>query len=253
MPQIDYNLELNKLFDEWENASQLAGYKNFCRDGLMYKGINWTKENDGKIYYGRYSGNENELWSNSDRKIVFLMKDTNNNPNQDYREWLGRQNESEIKHKFFKNIALWLFGILNTNINGNFPKFEDAFNIEFLTKIFDEKPFAIINCKKESGKGSIHNYALINYINNFGIYLKKQIEILNPNIIVCGGSGVVINIAKEIIYPEYKFEKINSWIHFNKQIKVILIDSYHPSARISYEKNYIGMMEAYGDFLTRNN
>ncbi len=56
---INYNEELDKLFKDWENDSKLGGYTGFCRDGLMYKGKVWEKEEDGKIYWGRYSGNEN--------------------------------------------------------------------------------------------------------------------------------------------------------------------------------------------------
>jgi len=249
MAHKDYNSELDKLFEEWESASILLDYNGFCRDGLMYKGEIWSSFYDDTDNFERKMGNENELWSKSEKRIVFLLKDTNGNPKQDYRAWLAHQNELEITHKFFKSIALWLFGIINIDQNGNYPKFEDAFNGINLTKTFDKETFAIVNCKKESGKGSIRNSTLYDYVDKFGSYLKKQIEILNPNIIICGGSGVIIKIVKNTIYPELEFEKRNNWIHYNFEKKIILIDSYHPSARISYERSYNGMMEAFKDFI----
>lgn len=249
MKIMNYNKQLDELFDKWESLSKQHGYTGFCRDGLMYKGDIWESEDK----FGRSRGNENDLWSKCERRIAFLMKDTNDNPNQDYREWLGRQNTSIITHKFFKNIALWLYGLHNIDSYGNFPEFSEAFNSSTLTKTFDEKPFAIVNCKKESGVGSIKIDELYNYVSKFGTYLREQLDILQPNIIICGGKGVVINIAKQIIFSDFEFEKINNLIYYNENKNIILADCYHPSARISYDKCYNYLMGAFKEFISLRN
>jgi len=250
---MNYNKEIDKVLDEWEKESQLKGYKGFCRDGLMYKGDIWNifSEKEQKEFWGRNRGNEDELWKNSRKKIMFLMKDTNGNPNQDYREWLGRQNKTIITHKFFKNIALWLLGLNSMQDDGKYIPFEKANVPEIFSKAFDEMPFAIINTKKESGGSQISDNSLWNYCLQFGGLLKKQVEVLQPDIIVCGGGSysIVLRIAEKIIYPELNFEKINSWIYYNKNKDIILINSYHPSARISYEKSYNGMMNSFSEFI----
>ncbi len=201
---MDYNEKLDIIQNEWEKASQEAGLKKFCRDGLMYKGeiFSLISDKDGKKYLCRKKGSENDLWHKSKKRILFLMKDTNDNDNQDYREWVGRQDGSIITHRFFKNIALWLYGLYTTDENGVYKPFEEAIMPTIYSKAFDDFPFAIINCKKESGEGKISNQALWEYCKQYGHFLKRQVEALEPNIIVCGGgSGIVRKIVQEFIYP----------------------------------------------------
>lgn len=251
---MNYNEELNELFEKWELDSEKAGFYGFCRDGLMQKGEIYNVIGaDGKTYWGRYSGNENETWDKSKKKIAFLMKDTNDNPNEDYREWIGRQNKDLITHKFFKSISLWLLGLSSFKQNGNYLSFDNANIGSQYTQAFDEIPFAIVNCKKESGVGKISNSELWQHAYKYKDYLKKQFEILAPNIIICGGgSGAVLRIAKEIIFSDLVFEKTNNWIHYNKEKDIVLIDSCHPTARVSYEDNYNGMMEGYKELIMKN-
>lgn len=251
---MNYKEELDILLDKWEKESKKLGYNGFCYDGLMFKGniYHYISEKDGKEKWGREKGEENELWNTSSKKILFLMKDTNDNPNQDCREWLGRQHKSIITHKFFKNIALWLLGLYSIDRLGNFIPFDEVNIPEKYSKAFDEIPFSIVNCKKESGKGKISNSELWNYCTIFKSYLKQQVEVLKPNIIVCGGgSSIVLKIARELIYPDLIFEKFdnNNWIYYNIENDIILIDSYHPSAMISYESVYSGMMKSYSEFI----
>lgn len=250
---MNYNKEIDKVLDEWEKASLSKGYKGFCRDGLMYKGGVWNvfSENEQKEFWGRRSGDEDALWCNSSKRIMFLMKDTNGNPNQDYREWLGRQNKSIITHKFFKNIALWLLGLNSMQNDGSYTSFKKAIIPENFSRAFDEIPFAFVNSKKESGGPKISDATLWNYCLTFGSYLKQQVDVLQPNIIICGGGthSTVLRIAEKIIYPELDFKKINSWIYHNDIKDIVLINSYHPSARKSFEEIYNGMMSSYSEFV----
>ncbi|RKE04170.1 hypothetical protein [Marinifilum flexuosum] len=250
---MEYNKKLDNLFDRWEQEAKMKGFNGFCRDGLLYKGKIWnTIGSDGKTYFGRGPGNEDELWYNANKKIIFLTKDTNSNPNQDYREWLGRQGEGIITHKFFKNIAIWLYGLSSFDSQGKYSTFEEAAIGENYTRAFDEIPFCIVNAKKESGGPKINNADLLYHANLSARFLKEQFEILSPDIIVCGGGqGSVLKVAKEIIYPELEFIKINNWIYFNAETQKVLIDSYHPSAIISYEEMYLGMMNSYKEFLEK--
>lgn len=252
---MEYNEKLDELFDKWELEAVSNGFHGFCRDGLLYKGNIWnTIGSDGKTYWGRAEGNENELWHNSTKKIVFLTKDTNSNPNQDYREWLGRQGEGIITHKYFKSIAMWLYGLVSFNDKGNYSSFEEAKIGDNYTRVFDESPFCIINAKKESGIGKVDNSVLLHHANLSASFLKEQFEILNPNIIVCGGgSGSLLKIAKEMIYPDLEFQKINNWIYYNHETNKVIIDSYHPSSWNGYESVYLGMMESYKEFILKEN
>ena len=242
-----FNKELDKLFIEWENKSKEDGYNGFCRDGLMLKGEVF-KGNEG--YWGRSMGNENELWQKSPKRILFLMKDPNGNPDEDMRSWIGRQHASDITNRFFKNISFWLYGLNDLSNLGCYKSFEDVNDVEKYSRCFDDVPFAIVNCKKESGGSIIHSETLNFHAFKYGNFLKRELEILNPNIIVCGGGeGAVLSIARKIIYPDLEFVRVNDWIYYNKENDKVLIDSFHPSSRKSYEEIYDGMMSAYKEHL----
>ena len=250
----NYNKELDDLFDKWELESEFNGDTKFTRDGLMLKGEILHKENKNDI---RISGNENEQWHYAKKKILFLMKDINDTEGgNDVRTWIGRKKFSSfITHMFFKNISLWLFGINSFNESKEFLPFKKAYNPEIYTKAFDSLPFSLVEIKKESGGGTVSNGALWDYVHKGknGFNLKEQIEILNPNLLVCGGgSGTIFNIVQQIVYPDLKFEKINNWVYYSKKDEIVLIDSYHPT-RNSYEGTYNGMMEAYKEYLLKIN
>lgn len=84
----------NILLEEWWNSYPANERDNFVMDGLCYNGpLNERGTNS-------FSGNEEKLWVNTKRKIVFLMKDPNGNPGEDYRNWHWRA----ITAKFFKVI-----------------------------------------------------------------------------------------------------------------------------------------------------
>ena len=89
------------LRERWLKSYPEDERKAFCFDGLCYNGEIY---NDGK---NAHQGNEEKLWNNTDRRILFLMKDTNNNSDSDYREWHWRN----INHNFFNCIFKWLEGL----------------------------------------------------------------------------------------------------------------------------------------------
>lgn len=89
--------------------------------------------------------------------------------------------------------------------------------------------------QKISGTSFVSNKTLYEYANRDKAFLQEQIRgILHPNIIVCGGGkGTVLNIAKNIIYEDESFREINYFCHYSRKLNILLIDSFHPSARIN--------------------
>lgn len=244
----NYNERLNKLFNEWEEKSKENGQSGFCRDGLLFRGENWEKD----IYRGKSAGDEDALWQQAPKRILFLLKDTNNNPDCDIREFRPGANGTAVLH--YKNIAYWLFGLLSFDENRVAPDFEeiDFWNDAF--PLFDTTSFAIANCKKESGSSTISNEKLSKHIEDYADFIKQEIEILDPDIIVCGGgSSIIKDFVKENIYTD--IERVNSWIYYSKQHNKVVINSYHPS--YGYIKGgsktiYQNMMSAYKEFLDKH-
>lgn len=171
------------------------------------------------------------LWINSQRRVLFLLKDSNNNPGEDYKDW----HWGEKKETFGNVLSSWLYA-LKTVDQHNLPLDSD-----FPTRqtIFSRYPFAIVNVKKLSGTSKADWCEIWNAAQRDRKYLIRQIrEILKPNIIVCCGSNdsknecrKILTIAKEIIYWDLKdkFVEENGYCHYNKEHDILLIDSYHPS------------------------
>jgi len=73
---------------------------------------------------------------------------------------------------------------------------------------------AYINLNKRGGFGLTHHPSLNKYVEKYKKFIKKQIEIINPKIIICGATkGYVSNVLEDSEY-------LNT---------VKIIDSYHPS------------------------
>jgi len=248
----NYNKKLDVLFENWEKKSIENGYDRFCRDGLMCKGEIYDEKWDL-----RSQGNENELWYNAPKRVLFLCKDPNigaDYPVEDFRERNCHKKGENIKVLFYKNMAYWLYGLLNVDNNGIAPKFETLTD-EIITDFFDKTPFAYVNCKKEAGVEKVSNTDLQNHIDLYKDFIKQEIEILNPDIIVCGGgSSIIKNFVKEIYTDIEKINDSNNWIYYSKKNNKVVIDSYHPSywqIEGGSKTIYEDMMSKYKEFIDK--
>lgn len=222
-----HELEDN-LFDEWKDEFSKNGDEGFCADGLYVSEI----------------GNQEELWSAAKRKILFLMKDPNQNSESDYRHW---ELEGKASSSFFILINSWLKGLTNINTQNEPLPITNEFN--------NDLPLVIVNVKKASGFQSVSNKLVWQYAEKYIKFLKSQVrDIYSPNIIVCGGgAGILLDVAK-LIYGDVKFEKFvgNNWIYYSVERKIVLIDSFHPSSRKSYDDKYTDLILAFQEFLGEN-
>lgn len=251
---VDYNEKLNSLFEKWKKQAKNNGHTGFCGDGLMYRGKKWETEDGGKTYYGKSRGNENTLWFNAEKRVLFLLKDTNNNPNHDMREFSPGGNDRSIAFHY-KNIAYWFFGLLSFQENKVAPEFKKLDFWKDVFPLFDTQPYAIVNCKKESGGSNLSNVTLKEHMELYVDFIKEEIEILDPDIIVCGGGQSAIkNFVKEHVYTDIeKISNNNNWIYYSKKSNKVVIDSYHPSYwGASQEEIYTRMMNAYKEFLSKH-
>ncbi|MDY0315672.1 MAG: hypothetical protein RBR32_11420 [Bacteroidales bacterium] len=245
----NYNEKLDILFKEWKEKSKENGHDKFCPDGLMYKGETILEE--WNVWDLKNPGNESELWHNAKKRILFLCKDLNS------KEEDGSASTDEIRHRnghkkarFYRNMAYWLYGLCNIDKNGIAPKFETLTD-EKITDFFDKTPFAYVNCKKEAGLESVSDTELRHHIGLYKDFINKEIEILNPDIIVCGGTRRFFFDNNNNIYEP--LEKFSEWIYFNQEQKKVVIASYHPSAwNISEEEIYTNMMIEYERFLKKH-
>ena len=212
----------DKLYDDWYNSYSEDEQKLFCFDGLMFG------RNDDR-------NAEVEKWLNAKRKVLFLMKDTNGNPGDDIRWWpLGNEKNPDgafkPTHKFYIVLLKWLWA-LNEVTADHLPVFNRS--KEEYIELARKYPMAQVNVKKLSGGAQVKNGVVVDYYNRDTKFLNYQVrDLLQPSIIVCGGgSGCLFNIVKDRIYPDLQLKFINNWCYYCAEADMLVIDSYHPSAR----------------------
>ena len=229
----NYNEKLNVLFEKWKAKSIENGEeKAFCEDGLMYK-------------YGHDKNYVDELWDKSKKRILFLLKDPIENSG-DSRLWLNEPENQQLRPIIMKKLAYILYG-LSTVKDGKVTDFWDITH-EQLVKSFNEIPFAYVESKKQEGTTVIKDKELDKYINRYKEYLTEEINILNPDIVICFG-GPQHHFAVNDLYKDA--EVIDKHIRLHKQTNTLIIYSYHPRARKSYESFYSEIMHEYGKFLNK--
>ena len=229
----NYNEKLNVLFEKWKAKSIENGEeKAFCEDGLMYK-------------YGHDKNYVDELWDKSKKRILFLLKDPIEDSG-DSRLWLNEPENQQLRPIIMKKLAYILYG-LSTVKDGQVTDFWDITH-EQLVKSFNEIPFAYVESKKQAGETEIADNELDKYINRYREYLIEEINILNPDIVVCFG-GPQHHFAVNDLYKDA--EIINKNIHIDQKTNTLIIFSYHPSKVSTYENFYNGIMYHYGKFLAK--
>ncbi len=229
----NYNEKLNVLFEKWKAKSIENGEeKAFCEDGLMYK-------------YGHDKNYVDELWDKSKKRILFLLKDPIEDSG-DSRLWLNEPENQQLRPIIMKKLAYILYG-LSTVKDGKVTDFWDITH-EQLVKCFNEIPFAYVESKKQEGTTVIKDKELDKYINRYKEYLTEEINILNPDIVICFG-GPQHHFAVNDLYKDA--EVIDKHIRLHKQTNTLIIYSYHPRARKSYESFYSEIMHEYGKFLNK--
>lgn len=242
---IKYNNLLDDLFSEWEKTYSKEDQEKFCRDGLMLKEDN--------------SIDVDKEWEKSTRKIMFLLKDCPDGWGYDTRDSMqkmigekcNQQNANAIinlKINFYRNLAKIFYGLMEcgpTNlINDRYVESK----LDSVKKMWNEIPFAFVESKKIAGGKSVSEKSLRNALYRDEKLFKEEFDILSPNIIVCcDGSGT--NAIFEFVTNSYfksKPEKFGGQyiledgsivpnfktrLWYYSENNVIVIDSYHPSAR----------------------
>lgn len=232
----------NQLFEKWKKEFTNNGDSDFCCDGLIFNGDLCNNS------YNAESGSQEDLWREADRKILFFMKEPNDNADEDYREW-GL--EGDTKHPFFRFIYSWLVALSNINA-------EDQ-EVPQMTKTFPKQlPLLIVNAKKKSGGASANNDVVYHFAEQYKHLLRAQFDIYAPNIIVCGGGPtnaanevLLLRIVKDLIYPDVKFTQMenSNWIWYSVEKNIVLINSFHPVSRETNDNKFNTLVDHYQSFL----
>lgn len=218
--------ELSKgLFREWEKKTIHQG-QSFVRDGII----------------------DPELWFSQEIRPLFLLKeayDKEGNGGWDLAAEHNRNTgdpEALQKHTTWPNISRWAYGIFSTSpdtlaLYREDPVFSKKKN-RYLQKI------AVINVKKSGGKTVSQSRNLKEYASADREELLKQIEMIDPTVIIC---GYTFSLLKIITESRGEMEECGTWLYKLKLQgkEIFVIDYYHPACRRSKKKLFAKLVEVY--------
>ena len=170
-----------------------------------------------------------ESYLNSKIKIMWILKEPNSTEEGlDWREEIRElKTETGIKfgwEKTFLPIIYSTYGILN---NKNWNEIPDVSRDPEIVDVL--KSIAFVNVKKIAGESVAHYKELVDFHNKHGKILLKQIEVYNPDVIICGSTFDII--GTDII--DDNFELIQEFkLDVHRSKKRIILDAYHPNNRV---------------------
>jgi len=192
------NEKLDDLFISWINRT-VCPANRFHKDGII-----------NEVFFDK-----------SNIKVLYLMKEANNagGDSWDFREWFSE----EIKYTFAKKLRDLSFGF-----QYDFPPFDErGKRKEDLVASFHSSAF--MNIKKTGGKGNSSFKEVMQYTAEHLDLIHAEIQIINPDIIVCGLSWQKL---RDLIFPDAKWHKSGYNLPIGEWKDYKLIDYYHPSSRI---------------------
>lgn len=213
------------LMDEWAEFHKDKGLNCFISDGAVNA----------------------DAYQKSNPKIVFFLKEAyskNNDENWSLTDWLN----GGAMTKMWSTVSEWTYGIRNTTSSTipQKPRLTRGEKIDLL------KTIAIVNVKKSNGKSTSTYADLLNFVKSDLLYLKKELEILSPDIIVCGNNSSLLraiygaNIQKDKVDStgliDADFMRQNGYALIDNHI---IVDFYHPANQYPSILNYYSICGIY--------
>lgn len=202
------NTDHELLLQDW---SKLDHHKDKCfiKDGII--DINRWKIAKKKILFILKEGYDNEKKGGMDLRDLFKGWKKPHGPT-------GR------------GMADWAY-LLHHSAKNNIKPFP---NKKENAKVIDSfLHCAVINVKKSDGKTQSDRDNLQDYIENDSKYLKKQIELISPEIIICGN---VPNLLKSIWNNPIEVSDL-----VYKIDNMFVVNFWHPSNRYPRKLNYYAL------------
>ena len=92
---------------------------------------------------------------------------------------------------------------------------------------------AVVNIKKSSGKTASDRDDLLTYVERDCEFIKRQIEIINPDVVLCGGTWPLV----QPLWPDARRIYDRVWAVQSKHF----IDLYHPAALYPHYVGYYAL------------
>lgn len=224
MPDIDEQIQ--RLMLKWKDAHCSKGYVNFISDGIV---------------------NAAE-YQKASPKICFFLKEAYSRDDEggwDLTKWLN----SGAMTRMWGTVAEWVYGIQHTTKDNMplKPQLSDGEKSALL------KTISVINVKKSNGNVQSDYSDLQKYASEDRDLLRAELDILNPNVIVCGNNSSLLRMMYGATLQENgkvaddgmidsKFMLENGFAIVDGRI---IIDYYHPANQYPSKLNYYTVCSLY--------
>lgn len=199
--------ELENLFEEWIKSDSIFE-NDFFKDGIVCP----------------------EEWEKTQIKILFVLKEVHNKGSRGIYNFLESddiQNGYKEKSTMWRKVISLAYGILNyktvcfEDIDQKMVKDNEKLYTDIVKKI------AIMNIKK-SGGGSTVDSLYTKQAKKFGDKIKKEIEIISPDIIVC--CNTFYELKKYVFDDEWQDLTDERFKIQRSKNCVLIFNNYHPVA-----------------------
>ena len=220
-----YAQDMESLFRAWKNkapAGEIDHGKNvFIRDGVVCP----------------------NRWFSQKVRPLFLLKEAYHGTGDwDLIKEHLLTKENIGKHITWKRISQWTRGLLHTSSTYLCPFADEAamhrFGNEQLRQI------AVVNVKKSNGVNGSEQDMLLQYAAYDRVELRREIELIDPTVIVCGYTMSSLDLIMGYNIKKQKNQNFYYFIRLNNH-DVIVLDYYHPSNHYPDILNYYGLMGIY--------
>lgn len=150
-----------------------------------------------------------------------------------------------MKRGFIPNIANIFYG-LQMDQPGDEGRINNEYVVkhkEEVLKVWNSCPIALVEAKKQAGVSHVASSAVTAAMEKDKDLLRKELEILHPNIIVCcDADDSQFNFLTQQLFADKKVEKKydypyegtnmkNPGLWYYSEEKLVIIKSYHPTTR----------------------
>lgn len=215
-------IELDELFDEWEQVENKKDRYNFIKDGI----VNET------------------VWQNQSYKICFFLKEAylGKKEKEDGFKWnlVKDTLDKGVIRKMWHSVAEWTYGIINTNEN-SIPEHK---SLSYEEKCALLKMIAVVNVKKCDGKPNSDYNNLSEIIadeDNKSFTYRELFDIIKPNIIICGNNYSLLRAVLDNKIPKSQ-ELSNNYFWYGD---ILIIDFFHPANYFPKFMNFYTLCSIY--------
>lgn len=204
----------------------------------------WIKKDIHKGYVFNYDGIVNDSYWNEEnnKRIMFFLKEAHqgNRSREEYGKdvfdlvgWLNG-----TVYKMWKKVAIWVAAVENTTVS-SIEEFDEA-KIEQCEQDLIRK-ISVVNIKKSNGKTNSNWEELVRYANEDKELIRREIEMINPRIIICGNNSSLLNTIFENALDMQELYKH----HYTIYKGYIILDYYHPACHYPNFVNYYAVASLY--------